>query len=278
MKRPQVQSDGFQVTKREAGSLVAAVTVGVLVALLPIDSSAQSDQDKGGKGKFGPVGPEGQKGKGKGRGPAAPTGPTPRMPDGKVDLQGVWTPGLSFGTMGQVSLQPWAQTIYQERRATLSKDDPEGHCLPAGVPRISPFPQKFVQTPKLVVILDEGNIHSYRQIALDREHPKDPDPLWMGDSIGKWDGNDTLVVDTVGFNDKTWLNGQGVPHSDELHVIERYSRPDLGHLQVDITMEDPKAFTAPHTFQRVYTLMQNTDLLEYVCNEFNVDAEHLVGK
>src|SRR5580658_7288120 len=105
MKRPQVQSDGFQVTKREAGSLVAAVTVGVLVALLPIDSSAQSDQDKGGKGKFGPVGPEGQKGKGKGRGPAAPTGPTPRMPDGKVDLQGVWTPGLSFGTMGQVSLQ-----------------------------------------------------------------------------------------------------------------------------------------------------------------------------
>jgi hypothetical protein len=245
-------------------------------------SAGQSDQGKGqadqGKGKFGPVGPEGQKGKGKGRGPAAPTGPMPRMPDGKVDLQGVWTPGLSFGTMGQVSLQPWAEKIYQERRATLSKDDPEGHCLPAGVPRISPFPQKFVQTPKLVVILDEGNIHSYRQIALDREHPKDPDPLWMGDSVGKWDGNDTLVVDTVGFNDKTWLNGGGVPHSEELHVIERYSRPDLGHLQVDITMEDAKAFTKPHTFQRVYTLMQNTDLLEYVCNEFNVDAEHLVGK
>jgi hypothetical protein len=266
------------VTKREAGTLIAAVTVGSLVALLPIHSAAQSDQDKGGKGKFGPVGPEGQKGKGKGRGPSAPTGPTPRMPDGKVDLQGVWTPGLSFGTMGQVSLQPWAEKVYQERRATLSKDDPEGHCLPAGVPRISPFPQKFVQTPKLVVILDEGNIHSYRQIALDREHPKDPDPLWMGDSVGKWDGNDTLVVDTVGFNDKTWLNGGGVPHSEELHVVERYSRPDLGHLQVDITMEDPKAFTKPHTFQRVYTLMQNTDLLEYVCNEFNVDAEHLVGK
>jgi hypothetical protein len=179
--------------------------------------------------------------------------------------------------MGQPSLQPWAEAIYQERRATLSKDDPEGHCLPAGVPRISPFPQKFVQTPTLLVILDEGNIHSFRQIPLDRGHPKDPDPLWMGDSVGKWDG-DTLVVDTIGFNDKTWLNGQGTPHSDALHVIERISRPDLGHLQFDITLEDPKAFTKPHTFQRAFTLMPNTDLLEYVCNEFNVDADHLVGK
>jgi hypothetical protein len=85
-------------------------------------------------------------------------------------------------------------------------------------------------------------------------------------------------VDTVGFNDKTWLNGQGLPHSDELHVVERFSRPDLGHLNIDITLEDPKAFTKPHSFQRTYTLMPNTDLLEYVCNEFNIDAEHLVGK
>jgi hypothetical protein len=218
----------------------------------------------------------GGKGGGKAQGKPAPAGPTPKMPDGKPDFQGVWTP-VNFTNMGQPSLQPWAQALYQERRGNLSKDDPEGHCLPAGVPRISPFPQKVVQTPTLVVILDEGNIHSYRQIPLDREHPKDPDPLWMGDSVGKWDG-DTLVVDSVGFNDKTWLNGQGLPHSDALHVIERMSRPDLGHLQFDITMEDPKAFTKPHTFQRVFTLLQNTDLLEYVCNEFNVDAEHLVGK
>src|SRR6476661_2389960 len=173
----------------------------------------------------------------------APAGPTPRTTDGKVDFSGVWDPGFSFANLGQVPLQPWAEAIYQERRATLSKDDPEGHCLPAGVPRISPFPQKFVQTPTLVVILDEGNVHSYRQLFLDgRGHPKDLEPLWMGDSIAKWEG-DTLVVDSIGFNDKTWLNGQGVPHSEELHVIERYRRPDLGHLQVDITMEDPKAFT-----------------------------------
>jgi len=160
----------------------------------------------------------------------APAGPAPRTPEGKADFSGVWDPGFSFATLGQVPLQPWADALYKERRANLSKDDPEGHCLPAGVPRISPFPQKFVQTPTLVVILDEGNVHSYRQLFLDgRGHPKDPEPLWMGDSIAKWDG-DTLVVDTIGFNDKTWLNGQVVTHSEELHVIDRYRRPDLGHL------------------------------------------------
>ena len=99
----------------------------------------------------------------------------------------------------------------------------------------------------------------------------------MGDSIAKWDG-DTLVVDTIGLNDKTWLNGQGVPHSDQLHVIERYRRPDLGHLQVEITLDDAKAFTKTHTFTRTYTLLQNWEIHEYVCNEFNVDANHLVGK
>src|SRR5437899_2689197 len=87
-----------------------------------------------------------------------PVGPTPRTPDGKIDFSGVWDPGTSFANMGQVPLQPWADALYKERRANLSKDDPEGHCLPAGVPRISPFPQKFVQTPTLVVILDEGNV------------------------------------------------------------------------------------------------------------------------
>jgi len=110
-----------------------------------------------------------------------------------------------------------------------------------------------------------------------RGHPKDLEPLWMGDSIAHWE-TDVLVVDTIGLNDKTWLNGQGVPHSDQLHVIERYTRPDLGHLNVEITLEDSKAFTKPHTFTRTYTLLPNWETHEYVCNEFNVDAEHLVGK
>jgi len=208
----------------------------------------------------------------------APAGPTPRTPEGKVDFSGVWDPGSTFFNIGQLPLQPWADELLKQRRANLGKDDPEAQCLPAGVPRISPFPQKFVQTPTLVVILDEGNIHSYRQLFLDgRGHPKDMDPLWMGDSIAKWDG-DTLVVDTVGFNDKTWLNGQGAPHSDQLHDIEKYRRPDFGHLEVEITLEDPKAFTRPHTFKRGFILLTNWEIHEYVCNEFNIDKDHLVGK
>jgi len=208
----------------------------------------------------------------------APTGPTPRGPDGKVDFSGVWDPGSNFFNIGQVPLQPWADAVYKERRANLSKDDPEAFCLPAGVPRISPFPQKFVQTPNLIVVLDEGNIHSYRQFFMDgRPHATDQFPLWMGDSTAKWDG-DTLVVETIGFNDKTWINGQGVPHTEELKVIERYRRPDLGHMEVEITMEDPKAFTKPHTFKRGFILLTNWEIHEYVCNEFNVDKDHLVGK
>ena len=247
--------------KRDIGPALAAIAAGIALALLPIHGAAQSGAAKGGNGKAPP-----------------PSGPAPRTPDGKVDFSGVWTPGLSFAFMSVPSLQPWADALYKERRATLSKDDPEGHCLPSGVPRISPFPQKFVQTPTLVVILDEGNVHSYRQLFLDgRGHPADLDPTWMGDSIAHWE-EDTLVVDTIGFNDKTWLNGQGVPHSDALHVIERYQRPDLGHIEVEITLDDPKAFTKPHTFKRGFTLLPNWEIHEYVCNEFNVDVEHLVGK
>jgi hypothetical protein len=246
--------------------VVAAIAA---VALGCFTSPAQ-DQS----GKFGPVGP-GAAAQRKG---IAPHGPAPKTPDGKPDLSGVWTPTNFMLVGGQPSLQPWADALYKERRANLSKDDPEGHCLPTGVPRISPFPMKLVQTPTLVLMLDEGNIHSYRQFFLDgRGHPKDLNPLWMGDSVAKWDG-DALVVDTVGFNDKTWLNGQGLPHSDQLHVTERYQRPDLGHLSVDITMDDPKAFTKPHSFNRTYALLTDWEIHEYVCNEFNVDAEHLVGK
>jgi hypothetical protein len=206
-----------------------------------------------------------------------PNGPPPRTSDGKVDLSGVWDPGTSFGNIGQVPLQPWAEALRQERRANLSKDDPEGHCLPAGVPRISPFPYKIVQTPTLIVYLDEGNVHSYRQFFTDgRGHPKDADQLWMGHSIAQWVG-DTLVVDTVGFNEKTWLNGGGIPHTDKLHVVERFTRPDYGHLEIEITIDDAGTFTKPHTFKRVHTLMQGAELLEYVCNEFNIDKDRLVG-
>jgi hypothetical protein len=204
--------------------------------------------------------------------------PVPRTADGKVDLSGVWNVGTSFGNLGQVPLQPWAEALFQERRRSLSKHDPEGFCLPAGVPRISPFPYKIVQTPQLIVILDEGNVHSYRQFFMDgRGHPRDSEPLWMGHSIAKWEG-DTLVVDTVGFNEKTWLNGQGLPHTDKLHVVERFTRTEFAKLEIEITIEDSGAFTKPHTFRRTHTLMPGAELLEYVCNEFNIDKDRLVGE
>jgi hypothetical protein len=203
--------------------------------------------------------------------------PVPRTPDGRVDLSGVWNVGTSFGNLGQVPLQPWAEALYQERRRTQSKHDPEGFCLPAGVPRISPFPYKIVQTPQLIVILDEGNVHSYRQFFMDgRGHPTNSEPLWMGHSIAKWEG-DTLVVDTVGFNERTWLNGQGLPHTDKLHVVERFTRTEFAKLEIEITIEDPGAFMKPHTFRRTHTLMPGAELLEYVCNEFNIDKDRLVG-
>jgi hypothetical protein len=178
---------------------------------------------------------------------------------------------------GALPLQPWAQKLMAERQATQGRDDPEAKCLPAGVPRITPYPFKIVQSPEVIVMLFEGNIHSYRQFLLNRGHDKDLDPTWMGDSIATWQA-DTLVVDTVNFNDKTWLNGRGAPHTEKLHVVERYSRPDLGHLEVEITMEDPGAFTKPHTFKRTHVLSATWEIHEYVCNEFNVDVDRLVGR
>ena len=242
---------------------VAAMALAALLPLLPVDVAAQDTLKQE---------------KAKGKADNAPKGPTPRFADGKVDFNGVYEPANFSNYGGALPLQPWAQKVYDDRRASLSKDDPEGNCLPAGVPRISPFPQKFVQTKDLLVILDEGNVHSYRQIFMDgRGHGKGLDNLWMGHSTGKWEG-DTLVVDTVGFNDKTWLNGQGLPHTNQLHVIEKYTRPDLGHVNVEITLDDPGALTKPHTFTRQFIYHDNWELLEYVCNEFNIDADRLVGK
>jgi hypothetical protein len=203
---------------------------------------------------------------------AIPEGPTPRMPDGKPNLSGVWN-SPNFGNLGgALPLQPWAQKVAEERKKKDDVDDPEAKCLPSGVPRISPYPMKIVQTPDLIVMLFEGNVHSYRQFFLDgRSHDKNLDPSFMGESIAHWEG-DTLVVDTVNFNDRTWLSsGSAAPHTDQLHVIERYRRPDLGHIEVDITLEDPGAFTKPHSFKRSHTLDTEWEIHEYVCNDLALD-------
>jgi hypothetical protein len=250
-----------------------------MLALIPVSAISQTAGAGAAGAKFGGAGGYIGK-KGEPDDPPPPKGPTPHLPDGKVDFSGVWLPGtFGFASTGQVTLQPWADTLLKQRRANLSKDDPESFCLPSGVPRLAPYPYKIVQTPGLLVILFEGNTHSYRQIFMDgRGHADDMEPTWMGDSIAKWEGNDTIVVDTVGFNDRTWLNGQGLPHSDQLHVIERYRRPDLGHLEIEITMEDPKAFTKPTTFKRTHMLTQTWEIHEYVCNENPIDTPHIVGK
>src|SRR3989454_4265381 len=162
--------------------------------------------------------------------------PAPRAADGKVDFSGIWGPDRNFiydihdalKNGEELPLQPWAEKVARER---LSKDDPEAQCLPAGVPRQAPYPWRILQTATHVFFLFEGNIHSYRQIFMDgRKHPDDPNPTWYGHSIGRWDG-DTLVVDTVGFNDKFWFDFSGHPHTEKLHTIERYTRTDLGHLE-----------------------------------------------
>jgi hypothetical protein len=160
----------------------------------------------------------------------------------------------------------------------LSKDDPEANCLPTGIPRIAPYPWRVLQSPTHIFYLFEGNIHSFRQIFIDgRKHGKDLDPTWYGDSIGTWEG-DTMAVDSIGFNDKFWFDFAGHPHTEQLHVLERYRRPDLGHLEFETTITDPGAYTRPFTMHGHSVLQANADLFEYICNENNQDVSHIVGK
>jgi hypothetical protein len=197
--------------------------------------------------------------------PKPPSGPTPRAEDGRVDLSGVWVP-TSTALPSDPSYQPWAKQLYEERKAKKGADDPERFCLPDGAVRVNPLPYKIVQRHDMIVDAWEGNTHSYRRFFLDgRAHNLDIEPeSWTGQSIGKWEG-DTLVVDTVGFNDKTWLDSTGKPHSDAMHLTEKYKRPDLGHLNVELTIDDPKALNEPYTFTRTFTLAPGWELQEYVC-------------
>jgi hypothetical protein len=216
--------------------------------------------------------------------PAPPKNrPAPRSSDGKPDLNGLWGPDRNFiyditSTLKKgdvLPIQPWAEKLAKER---MSNADPEASCLPAGVPRMAPYPWKIVQQPKLVVFLFEGNIHTYRQIFTDgRRHPEDPDPTWYGHSIGKWEG-DTLVVDTVGFNDKFWFDFAGHPHTEKLHITERYRRPDYSHLDFEVVIDDPGAYTRPFTMYGHSPLVEDSEIIEYICNENNQDVGHILGK
>lgn len=214
--------------------------------------------------------------------------PAPHKADGKPDLSGVWqSPGVKYLQNiaadlkpEDVPLQPWAAALLKERMTGVhAAEEPDANCLPQGVPKINvtPVPFKIVQNPDEVIILYEA-FGQYRQIFMDgRALPKDPNPTWMGYSVGKWDG-DALVIETIGFNGKMWIDQAGHPTTDAVHVTERLRRPDFGRLQIQVTIDDPKAYTKPWTVTEEMKLLPDTDLLEFVCNENNRDLPHLVNR
>ena len=204
--------------------------------------------------------------------------PAPRTEDGKMDLSGVWIVSDGLQIASNPPYQPAFQKLWEERKKGAA-EDPAKFCLPNGVVRMTSRPYKIVQTEKLVVLLSEGNTHSFRRFFLDgRPHNLDLEPnSWTGDSIARWEG-DTLVVDTVGFNDRFWFDMAGHPHTTQLRVIERYHRRDYGNMDIQVTIDDPGAYSKPWVTNRVATLETQIDMSEYVCNENNSDALHLVGK
>jgi hypothetical protein len=213
------------------------------------------------------------------------TAPAPRTSDGKPDLSGIWRgPGAGSYDRNVArdlkpgDIQPWAEALYQKRVRDMGKDAPRANCLP------DPFPYyhmvdlaRFVQTPGLIVILYQGTTNSvHRTVFTDgRKLPVDPNPAWMGYSVGHWEG-DTLVVDTAGFNDRSWLDIEGHPHTEALHITERFRRRDFGHMDLEMTIDDPKTFTRPFSLKIEKRLAPDTDLLESVC-ENDTSVPHMLG-
>jgi hypothetical protein len=223
-----------------------------------------------------------EKGKGKAKGRPVPQGPTPKLADGTIDLSGIWTGGGPVGDLAQglakgetIPINAKGLDLMKSRK---SGDDPEANCLPTGIPRIAPYPWRIVQTKTHIFFLFEGNIHSYRQIFIDgRKHPEDPDPTWYGHSVGHWE-KDTMVIDTIGFNDRFWFDFRGHPHSEKLHTIERYTRPDFGTLTNDVTIEDSEYYTKPFTLHFTARHLPLTEeLMEYICQENEQDSKHIQG-
>jgi hypothetical protein len=225
------------------------------------------------------------------------TAPAPRTADGKPDFSGTWDVehnrkcppegcadleapfefgNFGYGLKGGLPYQPWAAALVKERTATNRKDDPFSACMPPGAVRLHVVPllHKVIQVPGLVAMLYELNA-SYRQIFTDgRPLPEDPQPSWNGYSTGKWDG-ETLVVQTAGFRDGLWLDTIGSPLTDAAKVIERFRRVNYGTLELDITVDDPKAYTKPWTIHLNQHLALDTDLLDYICVENERDEPHL---
>jgi len=240
------------------------------------------------------------------------SGPVPRGADGKPDLSGVWQYSRPPGAPGPVGptpatqatststelvplavrlsqfwnlgasfpdglpFQPWAAELHRQRVASNSKDNPDAHCLPLGLMQLHTHgqPRKMIQTPGVIVIIYEANA-GIRQIFTDgRAQPKDVEPWWFGYSTGKWDG-DTLVVETTNLRDLGWLDVEGSTITETGRILERFRRVDYGHLEIEVTIDDPKAYTKPWTVTVHQRIMLDTDLIEFICQENNKDPQHL---
>ena len=234
------------------------------------------------------------------------TAPTPRTPDGKPDFSGMWLTddgrpcngrseqfqvcgselpisrygiNMGVGTPGGLPYLPWAAQQVKTQTEQNSRDDPHARCMPDTFVRLYGLPhiQKFVQTAGMLVMLYELNA-SYRQVFTDgRPLPDDPQPSWQGYSVGKWI-DDTLVVDSIGFRDGLWLDMVGTPMTDAATVRERIRRPDFGHLEVEVTVDDPKAYTRPWTMTLKQAIVLNTELVDEMCVENEKSTRHMVGK
>ena len=174
-------------------------------------------------------------------------------------------------------MRPWAEELFNARASgVLSHLEPDANCLPQGTPKINtaPAPWKLLQFPDRIVILYEA-FTQWRQIFLDgRPFPEDPNPSWYGYSVGRWEG-DTLVVDTIGFNGRIWLDQLGHPSTEQLRVTERFSRSDFGHLDIEVTIDDPAAYTKPFTMVQPFSYMADSELIEFVCAENEKDIQHM---
>jgi hypothetical protein len=247
------------------------------------------------------------------RQPAAPSKPTPRWPDGKVRLgmppgeKGIWVPngrpilaepetdpaipdGQGRGAFSgppfpgkpkesEGPFQPWARALYEYREANLF--EPHTRCKPSGGPRefITPGGTEFVDSPELqtVYIFDVAGPQTFRIIYLDgRPHPKDLIPSYYGHSVGHWEG-DTLVVDTIGFNEKFWMERQGAPHTSQLHLIERFTRTDFNNMKIEVTIDDPGAYTRPWTTGFFIRWSPGTEAAEYICQDGNKASTLMIG-
>jgi hypothetical protein len=232
--------------------------------------------------------------------------PAPKTADGKPDFSGMWQAfrgvmntnrpcptgecdelrdtdhwlNYGAGMPGGLPYQPWAAAKLKQREADLGKDDPTSYCLPLGTPRdlVAPGFKKIVHTPGLMVLMNERNA-SFRQIFIDgRPLPEDPQPSWSGYSTAKWEG-DTLVVQTNGLRDDMWLDRSGSPLTDAAKVTERFRRPNYGHLEIEVSIDDPKAYTKPWTATKITeNIRLNTEMLDDNCVEGERDMKHMVGK